>query len=226
MSLSPAVTLTPLPIHQWDDLASLRLAFGGCQPIPMAQRYPGGDAQAAPSGEVRVGWAEGSLSILAELQGKNISTRATRLNDFLWLLGECFEIFLKFADNDRYLEFHIAPNNCVLQLVFPSCSYWQDKLALPHETFMDEFMLKKPAFVSRAWENGKDGWTAFAKIDLKILRPALSTLEGQELNFLFGRYHYPQPGGKPSLSCSSVLRKLDFHRQEDWGTLKCSSVQS
>ena len=121
MSLSPAATLRPLKIRQWDDPASLRRAFGDCHPMAMTQRFPGGDAQAAPAGWVRAGWTERSICVLAELQGNNISTRATRLNDFLWLLGECFEIFLKFEDDERYLEFHIAPNNCVLQLLFPSC---------------------------------------------------------------------------------------------------------
>jgi len=223
LCLSPSIVLTPLKIHPGDDLASLRLAFGECPPIPMGRNFPGGDPKEAPSGEVRAGWMDRSICILADLQGENISTRATQLNDLLWLVGESFEIFLKFEEGDRYLEFHIAPNNCVLQLLFPY-SHWRDEEHPgPAEKSIQKFTIKKPAFTSRTWKSGK-GWTAFAMIDLQILEPALSTLEGQELGFLFGRYHYPQKDGKPILSCSSVLSLLDFHGQEGWRTLKCSSA--
>jgi hypothetical protein len=191
----------------------------------MARNFPGGDAQAPPSGEVRVGWMGRNICVLADLQGKNLFTPATRMNELLWVLGECFEIFLKFEEDKRYLEFHIAPNNCVLQLLFPYSHWWNEPHPGPVEKSLQKFMIQKPAFVSRTWKNEHD-WTAFAMIDLQILQPALSTLEGRGLEFLFGRYHYPQPGGTPSLSCSSVLRQLDFHRQEDWGTLKCSPTQS
>lgn len=191
----------------------------------MTRKFPGGDPKAASTGVVRAGWMDRTICILAELEGENVSTRATHMNEMLWLMGECFEIFLKFEDDDRYLEFHIAPNNCVLQLLFPSYSFWQGKPTMPARNVIEEFTIKKPAFISRAWKN-KKSWAAFAMIDLNILQPGLATLEGRELGFLFGRYHYPELDGTPILSCSGALSQLNFHRQEDWGTLRCSSVSS
>jgi len=226
LCLSPSILLKPLKIQPEDDLSALRRAFSSCTPIPMVQNYPGGDVKAPPTGEVRVGWMDRTICILADLQGENLWTRATQLNDLLWLMGETFEIFLKFEGADQYLEFHIASNNCVLQLFFPDSNWRDEKYSEPAEKSIQKFMIKKPAFTSRVWKNEK-GWTAFALIDLKVLQPDLPTLEGRELDFLFGRYHYPQKDeAPPVLTCSAALRQLDFHGRHDWGTFKCSSSAS
>lgn len=203
-----------------DDLRGLRLALADAKGISLRQDFPGGNREAAPTGTVWTGWTGPVLHILAELRGGAIRTRAEKFNQMIYLLGDCLEIFLKAPEGSAYLEFHIAPNNMVLQLLFPSSSEFERCRNWPEAEFIARFALPQPSFVSRVWsEPGEGRWTVFASIDLRLLVPSMTTLSGRRLQFHFGRYDYPADGQAPILSCSSVLSRLDFHAISEWGHL-------
>jgi hypothetical protein len=206
----------PVSHHRSD----MEHAFKAAEPIPLLQNFPGGNFEANPTGLVHVGWSGTSLHLIAELEDDHIVTRATRFNESIYLLGDCFEIFLQRKGEPQYLELHVAPNNIVLQLLYPSYADFAQYRKLPEKEFIDRFAVKEPAFASQVWaEPHEQRWTVAASIDLRILVPELATLADEEWRFNFSRYDYPATGGRPILSSTSVLRALNFHLQEDWGTL-------
>ncbi len=206
-------------LHQ----VELKHAFAAAEPIPLLQDFPGGNLEASPASSVRVGWSGTTIHLFAELEDDHIFTRATRFNELICNLGDCFEIFLQRNGESQYLEFHVAPNNIVLQLLYPSHADFAQYRRLPVKDFLYRYAVKEPAFTSQVWtEPHERRWTVAASIDLRILAPDLTTLAEEEWRFNFSRYDYPAGGGRPVLSSTSVLRALDFHLQEDWGTLRFS----
>jgi hypothetical protein len=222
---SPRITVKPLAlIPPPADLPGLRAAFAGAQPIPLRQNFPGGDLSAPPTSTAWIGWNDSILHILAELSDDCIQTRATTFNQMLCQLGDCFEIFLKAPESPSYLEFHLAPNNVTLQLLYPSHAEFDRCRDWPEAEFLARFALPRPVFDPQVWLEARR-WTVFASIDLRLLLPSLSTLANQELQFHFGRYDYPPDGTKPILSCSSVLSRLDFHAIPEWGRLVLKATE-
>jgi hypothetical protein len=219
--LSPSVVVKQMEGQPLDDLVLWRFALANAHPIPLLQQFPGGDPDAKPSGIVKVGWSGTSIHLLAELDDNHIFTRATRFNELLHRLGDTFEIFLQRSGESRYLEFHIAPNNITLQLIYPSGAEFSEYRHAADEVFISRFAIKEPVFSSHVWiAPEKQQWSLSASIDLRLLAPALCNLEEEKWRFNFGRYDYPRDGNMPTLSCSSTLRRLDFHSLKDWGTLR------
>lgn len=217
---SPHVRAHPLTNSVPDDLPAIQAGLAHAQMIPMRRDFPGGDPAAEISGTVRTAWSGSTVHFLAELQDDHIFTQAQSFNEPLWCLGDCFEMFLKFPGELPYLEFHVAPNNVVLQLLCPSRAVIESCRGQAAEEFIARFSLPRPAFISRTWPKPDERqWTVFASVDLRLLEPSLITLAGRELEFNLGRYDYPADQKDPILSCSSVLRELDFHAASDWGRL-------
>jgi hypothetical protein len=218
--VSPRVLVRPISIESARDLPSLRAAFAEAEEVALRQDFPGGDPDGPASGSIRMAWSGSELHFLAELKDEHIHTRAKRLNEMVYLLGDCLEIFLKAPETPAYLEFHIAPNNVKLQLLFPSQAEFQRFRHWPESELIARFALPRPAFTSQVWPDaGAQRWTVFASIDLRLLLPAITTLARRELEFHFGRYDYPADGREPVLSCTSALSRLDFHHLEEWGRL-------
>ncbi len=212
-------------VHPWtnsvpDDLPAIQAGLAHAQTIPMWCNFPEGDPEAEISGTVRTAWSGSMVHFLAELQDDHIFTQAQSFNEPLWRLGDCFEIFLKFPGELPYLEFHVAPNNVVLQLLYPSRAAIESCRGQSVAEFLARFSLPRPAFISRTWPKPDERqWTVFASIDLRLLEPSLVTLAGRELEFNLGRYDYPADQKDPIVSCSSVPGKRNFHAIADWGRL-------
>lgn len=219
-NLSPLVVARRIDPPTSSHLVDLENAFAAADPIFLVQKFPGGNPEENPTGLVRVGWSGTSIYLLAELKDEYIFTRATRFNQMLWVLGDCFEIFLQRTGEPQYLEFHIAPNNMVLQLLYSSHADFSQNRKLPEKEFLHRFAVKKSILTSNVWAAPDEHrWSIAASIDLRLLAPQLTTLAEEEWRFNFSRYDYPAGGGRPVLSSTSVLRVLDFHFQEDWGSL-------
>lgn len=212
--------VTYLILDSSESLPQLRRKFKTCQPIPLMQDYAGGNPDASPTGEVRILPSGTSLSLYAELKDEDIHTKAKTINEQLWNLGDCFEMFLKLADKPQYLEFHIAPNNQVLQLLLPSSASAKPQPGISFEESLNSLTIKRKVFKSQVWcQPKRNRWITYAEIDLTLLDPNLRTLEGTTIQYSFCRYDYTRGVPKPTLSSSSTMARLDFHAQEYWRTL-------
>ena len=115
----PSLTCCQLLPFDAARLDHVRQAFQEAPSCALRQFWlPTPEPDFAPA-IVSVGWREELLLVFASLKDADIHTAATGLNQRLWTLGDCFEMFLQPAGSPSYVEFHVAPNNQRLQLRFP-----------------------------------------------------------------------------------------------------------
>jgi len=227
------VTLTPsappappvlvgheLPGFAADNLAAVRAAFqaaGGCG---LGQSWlPAPEADFTP-GIVRVGWRGHALCVLAELEDADIFSRATASHQRMWELGDTFEIFLQPAGADGYGEFHVTPPNHRLQLKFP------DATARARIPFA-ELVMPGAGFHSHTWLlSAARRWVVYAEIPAAAIGASGGPLAGTDWRFSFSRYDYIRGRAEPILSSSSPHPVADFHRRQEWGTLRLAPAEA
>jgi hypothetical protein len=197
------------------NLDDARRAFRTAVSCAMGQawrREP--DAGFSPA-EVRTGWRDGSLWILAALTDRDIFTRATALNQRCWDLGDAFEIFLRPEFGERYVELQVTPNHHRLQLQYTH------RAALDRARASGDLsgaLIPGEAFRSTVWvEPGR--WIVLAEVPSVLVCPEPKALAGQRWRFSFSRYDYTRGQLEPVISSTSPHPQADFHRQEDWGFL-------
>jgi hypothetical protein len=197
-----------------DKLAAVRDAFANADPCELRQHWlPKPEPDFLPA-QAWVGWRGQELLVFAELTDADIFTNATALNQYTWELGDVLEIFLQPVQQEAYLEFHVAPNNQRLQLRFPSASA-QDT-APP-----SAFMIAGEMFRSRTWVRPEARqWFVLAEIPVASVCDRPAPLPGSEWRFSISRYDYTRGRTEPVCSSTSPHPVMDFHRQQEWGTLR------
>jgi hypothetical protein len=202
------------------NLISLRGAFAKAPALPLRQKNARGET--GTTGIVQFGWSDTTVHLLADLDDDHIFTQASRLNDLVWRLGDCLEIFIQSPQTSAYLEFHVAPNNTILQLLYPSPEDFAADRVLPENKFLDRYTLRERAFISHTWIGpaGEARWIVFASIDLRLLDPSLSDPQDLAWPFHIARYDYPRGSKTANLSSTSLFQKADFHAIEEWGALR------
>lgn len=146
---------------------------------------------------------EKMLCIYAKLHDLDIGNAAVARNERTWELGDVFEIFLAPTGGNSYFEFHVTPENQVLECEFP----------LPRNLNAPLPLLDEPLIQS--WTNVSEGqWEVLARLPLG----QLGASEARQWKFSFSRYD-GGPGRAPILSSSSPHLKVDFHRRDEWGEL-------
>jgi hypothetical protein len=207
-----------LPPFNANDFEAIQDAFSPVKPIPMRQAWRAKEESAFMPGLVRIGWHTNALLLLAELTDKDIFTRATKLNQRLWELGDSLEIFLRPVEQSTYVEFQIAPNNCQLQLRYPGTAAVEQ--ARQANDFM-AYLIFSDTFYSATWIRPMESkWFVFAKIPPDLVYEKPAPLDGKQWRFSFSRYDYLTNRSEPVLSSTSPHTKEEFHCQEEWGTMK------
>ena len=198
------------------DLGDMALEFSKAEAISLKQSW----LSASESGgfnptSVRVVWEPEGLYVFALLQDKDIGSRSTHFNQRLWELGDTFETFIYLKGADAYYEFHVSPNNHVMQLCFDvDLTPAQRRLQLPH------LFMPRQVIESKVWvETTKNQWHVLLIIPASVLKPSGFFVAGDMLEFSFSRYDCSHDSEEPVLSSSSDHEELNFHRREDWGTL-------
>jgi hypothetical protein len=217
-STGPQVVCAPLPAFDAADLAAVRLAFQSAAPVAMGQAWqPALSPDFAPA-EVRTGWREDALLVFAALTDRDIHTAATQLNERMWELGDTFEMFLRPADREEYVEFHVTPNNQRLQLRIPNTAAFRRAQA---ENVLAPFLMPEPVFYSTVWAPPRQGqWFVLAEIPASVVCGAPMLTPGREWLFSFCRYDFTRGAAEPVISSTSPHARADFHRQEEWGVLR------
>jgi hypothetical protein len=216
MKEASQIICRPLPDFEPGNLDAVRRAFQNADACGLRQAWlEKPEADFAPA-VVRTGWRGDSLLIFAELTDADIFTAATSHNQRFWELGDTFEIFLRPAEQQAYLEFHVAPNNLHLQLRFPDAD--AVKRAAATNSFENSLIPGETVFASRVWTQPQC-WLVFAEIPARSVVEKPTPLPGSEWFFSFSRYDCTHGRGKPVISSTSPHVQPNFHRQQEWGKL-------
>jgi hypothetical protein len=198
-------------------IEALRHAFAGASPLALRQAWLDKPEPDFAPGSVRVGWRNGSLLLLAELNDADIFTEMTKLNQKAWLLGDAFEIFLRPIQQAAYIEFHVTPNNQHLQLRFPDAAA---VVRADQDGTVESLMLPGQVFHSKTWVQPEAGrWFIFAEIPAGAVGAESRSLSGCQWFFSFSRYDYTRGRKEPVISSTSPHALANFHRQQEWGLM-------
>lgn len=212
------VDCVKLPAFNVNDFQDTQHAFQSVKPILMRQAWRAKEERGFSPGFVRIGWHDNALLVFAELADVDFLTRAKKLNERLWALGDSFEIFLQPVGQSSYIELQVAPNNCQLQLRYPNPS------AVVEAREADDFkpyLIPHEAFYSASWVRPAESrWFVFAEIPKDLVYEKPDVLEGKKWRFSFSRYDYTSGQRKPVVSSTSPHMKPEFHSQKEWGTMR------
>ena len=213
----PVIECAELPAFDAENLAEISAAFQRSSPCVLGQAWrEEAEADFVPA-MVRTGWRGASLLVFAELTDVDIFNSATELNQLIWQLGDCLEIFLQPPGQAAYSEFHISPENQRLQFRFA------DAQALERVRSTGVFkpcMVEGEAFRSRTWVRPElRQWFVYAEIPATSVCDAPEPLANSSWNFSFSRYDYTRGRKEPVISSTSPHQMPNFHRRHEWGVI-------
>ncbi|WP_269541052.1 hypothetical protein [Cerasicoccus fimbriatus] len=208
----PAQQIQCPPVDAPDLAAWRELEKLGLPTLPMGQRWIGRSGKV--SGLVQVAHNGSDLLVLARLPDEDIFNPVSGFNEESWNQGDIFEIFIRPEGQASYYEFHISPRNQRYQLYFskqpPSSESYTRKLSTI------------PVDSSVSIHNDSGYWLVYAVIPLQDLVEPSERSIPDTYQVSFSRYDYTRGPDldTPSLFSTSPHRKLSFHRQHEWTTLK------
>lgn len=202
-----------LPAFEKSDWDAVTAAFAGAPSLTLSQPWLPVPQDRFRSGEVRIGWRPGALWIRALLDDECVICRATADNQYMWDMGDTFEMFVRAADGEEYFELHATPSGHRLQLAFASDQTIRQ--LRDQEIKLEDLVVAKPLFRFAA-RTLAGGWEVLAEIPASTLRWPDEGMAGREILLSFGRFDAAADGSTPVMSCSSPHRELNFHLQQDW----------
>jgi hypothetical protein len=216
----PVVSCAEISAIDLDNisLADVRAAFRWAQPLVMRQGWRDDAEPGFKPGVVRTGWHGDHLYVFADLTDSDVTTSATAHGQRFWELGDTFEMFMRRDGVASYIECHVMPTNLRLQLRFPEGG----PAALKASDPVDAARIPGDGFKSRVWqrENG-DGWAVLAAIPASLADAPAGSLAGATWRVSFSRYDFTRGVSAPVLSSTSPHAAIAFHRQHEWGVLRC-----
>ena len=204
--------LAPFEPGDWDATAR---AFADADGVALEQHWLAQRQSNFRDCDVRAGFTENALWIYAQLEDDDIFSEATEFNQLLCELGDCFEIFLRPAQDEVYYEFHVSPENQVLQLRWPDAQTINNTGDDLSPFLMQPRRLQSHTKIDRDARN----WRVLAGLTWEMLG-AHPNQTGTPWKFSFGRYDYARNRENPVLSSSSPHQQPNFHRQYEWGQLQ------
>jgi len=208
-----SIIVPELPDFDYDDWLQIETAFLSASALHFTQNWRDGLEPGFRAGSVKMGWNGEKFLVFAQIKDDLVTTNAAARNEMLYALGDVFETFAGVKGNPAYIEYHVAPNNIVLQLAFPDANALKSGVAIG--TF---FRVENESVLKARKVAG--GWEAFVAIPKSQLPGADGPLKGQEWEVSFGRYDYGEEGAAPVLSSTSLLTELNFHRRMEWRSIR------
>lgn len=218
MWTSPQIECPELPAFNAADLNAVIHAFQAAPGCRLRQLWLTKIEPGFTPTMVQAGWRNNVLLLLAELKDTDIFSLAEQPNDRLWELGDALEVFLRPVGQPAYAEFQIAPNNQRTQLRFADAAHAE--FARKSSSF-DTALVHKIDFESHTWVRPEiECWYALLEIPASSVSNSSAPLPGSEWLFSFCRYDYTRGRPAPVISSTSAHSRPDFHRQEEWGTMR------
>lgn len=187
--------------------------------LPLVQPWRAGEPEPGfQPGWARIRWQETGLYYDLVFLGAGARNSARRLNERTWELGDVGEIFVQSGHGPDYLELHVTPENCRLQLLWPAGGIVRVR---SKAATLDEFMVSQPDWVQSRTHVGSGFWTIQATVP--PARLGLFRLHaGQCFRTAVCRYH--AQAGEPVLSSTASLPIPFFHQREGWHSLLLSGA--
>lgn len=164
---------------------------------------------------VRFGVHQGSLVGVAVLHDSSIGNRATHFNARTWELGDVFEIFITDPSGQPYYEFHVTPENMIMQMRWPAPGTLQREAkadTLDHS----RYFLPVQIIESRSWIDHAAGrWIVAFALPLQSIR-ADGTGLPEALQLSFCRYDVQKDDDSTIYSSTTELPFAGFHEVEFW----------
>ncbi|MGC8639151.1 MAG: carbohydrate-binding family 9-like protein [Isosphaeraceae bacterium] len=165
-------------------------------------------------------WDDEAIYYAGTMSDTEVKAFGTHRNDTLWD-GDVFELFLKpSADRPEYFEFQANPRGLIFEMAFVKRGQSQDpfnksRVLGNHAVVAVDGTLDHPDDKDRGWTvEGRIPWSACALAGGK-------PKAGDSWLFAICRYdHYGPVGTKPILMSCAPLTQPNFHRHEDYATLK------
>ena len=193
----------------WDGLLA---AFADAPAWNFAQAWLAVPEPGFRPGSVRLGWCGGRFCYLADLSDDLPVTSASGRNEPLWQLGDVLELFAGVHGQPAYIEYHTAPNGCILQLQWPdskALASVREISDLARFTVCDDVASSRVRFTPH-------GWQVYGELPLLSLPGAPAELAGQVWDVSFGRYDSGGPDTPQILSSTSPLTRPSYHRRDEW----------
>ncbi|MEZ0217627.1 MAG: hypothetical protein ACAH89_10870 [Rariglobus sp.] len=162
-------------------------------------------------GQIWMGIVGGELAVYAVLRDNQPANRAVQWNEPTWMTGDVLEFFFQAEGRPGYHEFHVTPENCRLQLFFPSRASFFEKRGHKH------WAIAESRFESAARVNAeRTEWEVAMRIPLARVLDLPREDGSRRFKYCFSRYDY-QPGRKhPVMSATAKLSAADFHNMAQW----------
>jgi hypothetical protein len=203
-------------------------AWATAQELPfMVARNVRDTTELKEGGTGKILWDDENLYIAAVLEDSDVTNYSTQRDDHAYQKGDCLEIFLKFADDNRYLELYVTPNNIHSdflhpsrgRIIFPAASsggeaaaHWD--CAMKSNVIIDGTLNK--------WRDRDRRWTVELAIPLADLGQVFERrLEaGTRILVALCRYNYSRYFESAEHSSTADLEHANFHLYEDYSTLE------
>lgn len=166
-------------------------------------------------GTVHFGIHRGLLVGVAVLEDESIGNRATHFNARTWELGDVFELFIHDPASRPYYEFHVTPENRIMQMRWPASGTLQREAkagTLDHS----RYFVSEPLIQSRTWSSPDEAqWTLAFALPLRLIGADGSDLP-EIIQLSFCRYDAHADESPIDYSSTTELPFAGFHELEFW----------
>lgn len=217
MTKPPCLSAPLAPCVDLESWPQIRAAFAAGQAVEARQAWRPEPEEGFRPMRVKTVWTPAALYVRALIEDADIFNPETRFNEPSFVRGDVFEMFLRPGGQESYYEFHVTPANQRFQLRIPSARALaapRPKPGIPAEWLVSR-EIRSRMHVDAAGEC----WEVMAEIPFDLVCEAVRPMAGSRWTFSFSRYDYTRGQARPVLSSTSPHAALNFHRQEEWGTL-------
>lgn len=195
-------------LGDWE--ASGKAMKGGAR-VELKQAWKAAPDPDFQPGSIWLGVQGDFLVVYGVFQDVQPSNRAVAWNEPTWMTGDVWEFFFQAEGRLGYYEFHVTPENCRLQLFFPSRASFHERRGHRH------WVIAESKFESATRVNaGRTEWEAIMRIPLALVLDTPREDGSRRFKYNFSRYDY-QPGRvKPVTSATPKLSAPDFHNMDEW----------
>jgi lysophospholipase L1-like esterase len=167
----------------------------------------------------RLLWDKDALYFAATMTDAELRSFGTKRNDTLWK-GDVFELFFKpFEDRPAYYEFQVNPKSVILELPFTRRG--EDFATVAAKPTLGMTAVARAEGTVDQPGDRDGGWSVEGRIPWSAFAPTGGRPEpGAAWRFALCRYDYGPEGTQPLTMSSAPLRRMSFHRYEDYGRLR------
>jgi len=204
----------------WDrnETASRALSPHAVELQPLHSNSSG---KAFDGGSVTTFYDDSHFYVIADLNDQSIHNSATEMNQPMWALGDVFEVFLRPQSQEAYYEFHVTPENQILQLRFESALFYDKmrNLSDSKPLFNQSLISKKYLKTSTRILTAENRWQLLLSVPFSLICETHAWDPVEPWFASFCRYDYTAGEAQPVLSSTSTYPQPNFHDQSAWRRL-------